>query len=1713
MTVASSPASTGPAGSHFEGQVGAFYLLSMLSGVEPRGLPGRRIDRVEFQRGSEGRPLDDIIIHAHDTLGDPAVFEIQVKRSIKFTPSDPVFAKVVGQIVKASKRPDFWDSCYQLAIATAKTSMKIDGAYQDVLTWARHIGDPDVFMARINRSGLASDAMRRFVNTFKIHLQDADCPNDNRTVWGLLRRLQILIFDFTAQGSVSEELSKERVIRCLHPDDTMQASNLWKVLIELAVDVAASGGDRNLDELLEDLKNRPFRLAGQRNYTSVRKIIMESANHELEDIDDRVGGIKLARLEYVTKIHSALDTGRYVEIRGDAGVGKSGILKHFAQQVAKESPVIVLRPGRTVPRGWMAMRTTLGFDGSAKDLLSDIAASGGGILFVDNLDFFDLEERLTIVDLIREAVKTPGISIIATARNTFGIEEPPWIPQNLLTKIGVAKPVEIGELTDAEIDEIGEADHKLSVLLSKNHPASAVTRNLFRLNRLANQSPEEPFPRTEIDMAKRWWKTADGSIDKTHRERSRLLKGLAEQSIAKKVMFNVSAYPASVVDELIRNETLRDQGGDIVAFRHDVLCEWSIANYLNDHPEIIDQLLLDQPLSSAMMRGIELYARILVENNDEVAPWKTLFEKFSLDNVHGSWQRVVLLAIVRSEAGSENLKNMSPYLLANQAAILRELIHVVKAVDVKPLSQMLKTSGIDMSLIPSGINSPNGPSWWRLILWLLSLGESLPAKAIPDVVDFYSEWAIGTFGVDPITPLLIKELYRWMVEIDKCQNAASFHERRQPFGGKLDSSEVRALETNLRTSFLLFCNRTPDLAVDYIALLRQNIRNERVRHNIFKFQGTIVQAAPDEYSALILDTLIVKKQKKEPHRRGGLDRPFDYIDHQFHPPSPAQGPFYELLTHSPQNGLSVIKQLVDHAISFYCQDHEYGENKFTITFPEGGRNFPWTQSYLWSRENSAQNCISSALMALEAWSHKRIDAGEDISNVLDDIIGSSECPAAYLLIAVDIILSHWPESRESAIPFLSCPELLCYDTQRNLHDNFKYPDFFGLKVHEKEPMGAVSKKDLQNRPSRRFTLDQLLGQYAIHVDEKSRKQLHNALHIASKRLGPPNEKSTLHDPEFMAVYAINLIDPDNWQEVEIKQEDGSIQTALQYISPPEEKQHFQTLQEEAHDSTIATNTQMAITLATEDPSRTSPEFLQQAVDWAKSIIGDSSPDNSDKDEMLERAIITAAMISMRDGDEDFRKKHSGWARQIFEQTFQGKEDSVHRFRNGILYNPIAIAFVGMVHSPIDCKNQEDIRAILKVAANKNPAASHGFGFAGSKILSINEHLPIAILRCALKASIKPRRVWKTPEEEVAKQSKLYQDKIQTAINSEIEWLTNKGPEPEWPEFPMENVRRRKHIRLSVKGTQKESSKPQNDTVPNEYVDHQAAALWLKNAFCCFKASDHHYFLNILQVYSDWTAQANGSGLERHEDISEAPNEWNSAYFELSAGCLPQMALSEIETLALAPICSLPDQSFFDIATDFLQSVDNVYFNNSDLEESKAIAIRSTISDRLIESRGWERLTGSRTTSIEMHIGPLIAALFFNEHGFIQKTKCYLLPKGVDKLDPFFPVLEKLIKKGRSVFSAFVTLSLLEASPRPSHLPFLIISTQVWLQTFPDYMEFWVDHSIGRRICVLIEKIIEQEPEILDGQQDLKTDLNRIVASLTNLGIPEGYTLEKIMNQE
>jgi hypothetical protein len=258
---AAPPAATGNAGSQFESKVGAFYLLSLLIGSEPRGVPGAVARTVAFQQRGSGRPLDDVVIQAVNADGSQATLEIQAKRSLSFTASDAEFKDVVAQMWAAAQKSEYQSTRYELAVAIARTTTRIEYACQEVLHWARQLPDGATFAAHINLEGFSSSGMRDFVEVFRANLAAAGAPTDDERVWQLLRRFQILVFDFESYGSDYEQRARERARLTLIPDQASRASELWPVLIEQAEAPARAGGAQDRNAVLTPLNQQyGFRL-------------------------------------------------------------------------------------------------------------------------------------------------------------------------------------------------------------------------------------------------------------------------------------------------------------------------------------------------------------------------------------------------------------------------------------------------------------------------------------------------------------------------------------------------------------------------------------------------------------------------------------------------------------------------------------------------------------------------------------------------------------------------------------------------------------------------------------------------------------------------------------------------------------------------------------------------------------------------------------------------------------------------------------------------------------------------------------------------------------------------------------------------------------------------------------------------------------------------------------------------------------------------------------------------------------------------------------------------------------------------------------------------------------------------------------------------------------------------------------------------------------
>jgi energy-coupling factor transporter ATP-binding protein EcfA2 len=1628
--------------------------------------------------------------------------EIQVKREVTFAPADEVFRDVVCQIAAAARRPDFWSSRYELAIATAKISRKIAGPYQDVLTWARHLGSVAIFIDRINRPGSSNADMRSFVKTFRTRLEEAGAAHDDDTVWRLLGRLQILVFDFTAPGSADESLARDRAAGALHSDDAPYAGSLWTILVELALRVAASGGDRTRSGIVEDLHSEPFRLAGERRHAMTRARLGEASRNALDDIGDFVGGVTLLRYERLEQIRAALEAGRYVEVRGDSGVGKSGLLKHLARQIASESRTVVLSPGRTTPRGWLEMRAVLGFDGTARELLADLAGTGGTILFIDNLDRFEASERLTAIDLTRAAADIPGVAIVATARTRFAVEEPNWLPADVLDRLGRAAPVVISELSEAEVEELRHAAPNLALLLTDSHPARQVSRNLFRLARLAAR-PGGESPRTETEMAEQWWRTADGERDANHRDRARVLRALAERVLAGSEPLDTRDLPSAAVDALIQTETLRDLDNDRVAFRHDVLAEWAIGCLFSSESSAMDGLPLGGPAPPTLARGVELAARSALETTADSTAWQLLLERLSGEGVHGSWRRAVLLALVRSEAAPDILTKASDVLLAERARLLRELIRFVRAVDVLPAAEFFAALGFDPSAVPPHLNTPRGPSWFRLIRWLLHLGEGLPAAAISDVVDLYSDWSLFVLGEDPLTPHLLSWLYRWLNEIEVAPDQ-DVH-----FGGdNLGGTDVGDLANKLRTGFVMFCSRTPALAADYLQRLKEGGRhNEQAVKAILKFRGQLAQAASAQLAELTAAALIRQHDENRRRRTRSDEKPFTWIDNEFIPASPSQGPFLELLTHAPQQGLALVRRLVDHAIAFHSGRRPYGPNMIVVHFPLGPRIYPWIESYGWSRGWGRSYAVASALMAVEAWAHQRLEAGDGFDTVLDDVLGTCDTPAVYLLIAVDLLLSHWPASREAAIPFLASPELLCIDLVRLVHDQRPpFPDIFGLQELQREPRGLATLDSLTTRPSRRASLDQLLPYYVVNAPEEFRERLAALLREAEVRLGPYTEDANLGNPAFMAFHASNLLEPANYRDTEIPLHNGGSVIGRQYFPPEAERVHFERLERGASERSIAANMQLVISAALDDLSRSSPEFAQRALEWARTATPPLAYEDGGS-EIYEQATVGAAMLAMRDGTPELRDAHREWAQGIFAAALRAEDNPVYRVRDGLQFNPLAISFAGMAYALRGHINSDSIRELLAIV--DRPAAAHGFIAAAPTIATIDDRLPRAILRCALAACILPVRKRNEPERARTKRAKRHQ---QAVVAAEIAWLFEAGEEPTWQAPPVYRPRTRQRRRLPATGDEQAAAGIAYAEATTEKFDYQTAALWLRGANRLLDAGGEIWLQLVLRSYAEWTWVVNGAGLEAAEDLSQTPNEWNDVYFALLARGLTSADKATADRLALEPLASLPDKSFFDAVTRFQSSVDEMFFNNLGLETSVAVYIRSRLAERLKASNDWAWFVRRRSSSVEMRLGRAIATLFFNQGGYFQPATAYLLPPAIDRLMPFLPSLETLAAEGASLSVAIFTLNLLEVSPRSAHLPFLLTVAGAWMAAFPNSTDFWIDHAIGRRVCGLIDAARLEEPGLFSVNQPLREQTNSLLPALIRLGVAEAARLERSLTE-
>lgn len=766
--------------------------------------------------------------------------------------------------------------------------------------------------------------------------------------------------------------------------------------------------------------------------------------------------------------------------------------------------------------------------------------------------------------------------------------------------------------------------------------------------------------------------------------------------------------------------------------------------------------------------------------------------------------------------------------------------------------------------------------------------------------------------------------------------------------------------------------------------------------------------------------------------------------------------------------------------------------------------------YTWSRDyGNGSGLVVSALMALEAWAHRRIEKGGDIESVVSDVagpLGNGERSSALLLVVTDILISHWPSSAKAAIPFVGCPQLLCLDRTRPAHDNFQFPDLFGLKEIQKEPSGFVSAQDLKQRPSRRASLYDLLAPYAFH-NEEYRPELKNTLTRASKRLGMPEHDSDLGDPRMMAIHALNVLDRSNWSE--LKDETGNPTGKFEYQAPAVERRQMEPLQKEAAPRMEEHSLRTAILNELYANPETTEEFLTASVDWAKKheIVFESRPDfdwDGNHSTKLE-AVVTVATLIARNGSAKLLEHEGTWARGVFHKAYEGRIDPVFSQREGLQFNPQAIAFVGQSFLLERSRQPNDDERLLRFAASASYAPAHGYRAILPLLFRLDLRWLPSILRCAFEASIDAVGFWNDSEEEKMAHQASFNERVESRIRKELAWLRGEGSEPIWPTFPIKRaIRRRRGIRLG-KG---EIATTVDTDEDQDRVNYHLAALWLKqNRQFPRGVPMPSWMLDIVATYTEWTLLANGKGQDKGDRFDRGPSEWNDVFFELLPRCLGDRDTSSLCEYLEVLFRDLPEEPLMSCLSTFIRSADVVHFDNRMLSVSQLLTVRSYAVERIKTTRLFSWNHDRDETSVTTDMTDILATLCFNNYNPFQPSKCYVPSGLIADIDPFLPLLEKFIESWRSPFVTLMYLNLFEIAPRPEQLSFIVGCTEKWLERFPQDNRFWIEWSVGQGISIVLKKIFEDSP-VAFGEDSIRERIDCVVSRLVGLGVPDAHELEQ-----
>lgn len=1127
---------TSGAGTAFESKAVACLLAALLGEAAALGDgAGLVVEEIELQRSGAVAGFDDAVVRHRLPAGGTRTTVIQIKRTLSGKRSDPAFKRPIAEAARYLQAHP--GDTHRFRIVTGESGFGPRDAERTALAARLSLSASD-FWQRWADPTAANAGERAFAEAVAWVVEDAFGGPDPSLTWELLKRFSLIVADLEEAGSLHEHWALRNIERAL--SDPASAHAVLDALEGIAADTARVAGALDRTQLARELADR-FSLGASEQLAPCLARLDREAELALSSIRDDIAGFRLPRANPTTRLSGQLADGQNVRLGGTAGSGKSAILKRLAEEAADRGHGrIVLKHDRLTGATWPGYAASLQLATDLPSLVEALAASGEAWLVVDGLDRIQDSQSVGILNDLLAAIALSPVAarwrFLVSSRDLAGPDVAGLanLPDMLRSVVNAPDDNELQLLA-------GQFPHLRMMLARQGY--GELNKNLFFIAQMAAR-PAEAGASSELDLMQAW--AARGSVatpPDPHRDAA--LRTLAQARLGQPFGGLPKGGLAFGLPALVSEGTLAEPAyRDVVHFTHDIYEDWAVARALDAQRASLPALLKSARQPLAWLRAVRLVAEITVDA-EGAAAWRAFYAKLrdepDLDPV---WARQVLVAPLYSPRAASLLDRIEPELLADDAALMRELADTLTSFELQPHPEILAGTAYPdadagaRAALAQRHQVPRWPAWPAFMSWSVERWPSWPQTLVPKLSRLTLIWLRRPVHQWRISRHAVEQVGTWLATADAAEALGwDQHEERDrrlaALGLDDDERDPAAL---LRLVITHGSDAAPEVARAYLERLLSDAGVHHIE-SVVVSPGILPRLEPELFAELVARTMIYRPPDEPFGTSLAVSRGYGLRDATgLFPSAPGRAGFDALFAADEDAALGLLGQFCSAASEQWrLQQQERGltPRPIRLELPDGPLEL-WGDQHVfkWSRGILGPHILTSLLLAADQWLTEQVAAGRSLAELATKMLRAGPLVAvAGPVIAAGIDRNVVQEDLAAMLPLMCAPRLWHYDLVRWMEDErgTVYGAFWnaGDEDHRADVMALLKRRQRQ-RP----LLQGLVAQLHLLGDEVSKAAFATA--AANWQIADLADfEESLGDEEGEFAERLDTYrsqaDPDNWQ--------------------------------------------------------------------------------------------------------------------------------------------------------------------------------------------------------------------------------------------------------------------------------------------------------------------------------------------------------------------------------------------------------------------------------------------------------------------------------------------------------------------------------------------------------------------------------------------------------